>query len=130
MITITLGTKVLYYETPAIVVSHKNNMGMFLIATNTKPTCWGWDTDSYNYTDLKKSFIKSISSDDIKNYKWYWWVQADDSRCVLDDIIISPNQVCIGCNLLSPHVKPNINDKFVCVACRFLADLDGVALGG
>jgi hypothetical protein len=91
----------------------------------------GWGRDSCDFDCIKRSPNRKKLIHNFYEYNYFWWVGYNDGNyAIVSAVIISPNQVCIGCNLPSPHVKPNIKDKFACVACRFLADLDGVALGG
>lgn len=58
-----------------------------------------------------------------KRYKYFQWVAAETIVSIVP-AIISPNQVCIGCNLPAPHTKPNQpEDKFRCDFCTVMSDL-------
>jgi hypothetical protein len=60
----------------------------------------------------------------LQEYKHYNWLLPYFIVNVKDNIVVSPDQFCIGCNLPSPHIKPNLPDnKFQCISCKVLGEL-------
>lgn len=74
--------------------------------------------DRYSGTEFNviPAYIKNMP------YEWFKWFMGNFTVKVIE-AIISPDQVCIGCNLPSPHVKPNLDNKFQCVSCKVLETL-------
>lgn len=123
---VPLGTEINYQGVDTTIVGRHIN-GNLLIGWTRKNNYFGWAIEVYSYLMTDKQLEKVP---DFNSYAWFHWVVGSETCLVIQKQMISPNQVCIGCNLPAPHVKPNVDDKFVCAPCKFLRELDGGSGGG
>jgi len=126
-----IGTRVLYEYTSSEATMLGYYGGYAVIGWEEKPTnsvgSIGWHRTSPNFTTM----VGNVDiREDFDKMNWFYWISKTSMVEVLEDKILNANQVCVGCNLPAPHASPNVGDKFICIACKFFADLDAVASGG
>jgi hypothetical protein len=125
VLDVPVGTDVSYNNVVSKIIAHCGDN--ILLGWKTKPMGMGWSRTHDNFKYLQDDCKLRIGDE----YHWFWYIGYYDSVEVLEETIINGNQVCMGCNLPAPHKAPNVGaDKFICVACEFLSDLDAVAAGG
>lgn len=93
-------------------IAWKENNDLGGLASYVKNGLGRWSKNPESYVMIPES----------KDYIYYKWIGAD-IRVKVIDCIISPNQVCAGCNLPAPHAKPNVSDIYVCKSCEFIGTL-------
>jgi hypothetical protein len=127
---VAIGTKVIcqYSNSPATMLGFYG--GYVVLGWEERPMeggGTGWNRTNGNFTAMVRDITIGKEYDHIN---WFYWVGRSCTVEMFEQAIINPNQVCAGCNLPAPHTNPNVGDKFVCVACKFLADLDAVSANG
>jgi hypothetical protein len=98
--------------------------------TRTGERCIAWkgykhfgqrDIPSHSHRWTVSDNYEMIPS--YKEFRYYKWVTPDFIVQIID-MIISPDQKCIGCDLPAPHAKSNTKDnKFQCISCKVLREL-------
>ena len=99
------------------------------IFSGSSEMCVVWNNGTYSgygltslagWTEDKASYVMH---DNFHKYGLYKWIEPRTQAKVIQDIIISPDQVCSSCKLPAPHVKPNFGDVFVCKFCEVINSL-------
>lgn len=100
----------------------------------TSDVCIGWNFVDTVYSALVADAVKVWKSNtdkynmskNINMYKYYAWVSSNYIVQLVESLIISANQTCMGCSLPAPHCKANMPDnKFQCISCKVLLDIGG-----
>ena len=92
-------------------------IGFYCGLTESKHDQYFEDDVVYYNTRLYAS-IETIR----KNFKYVKWLTFGDIECTLIDQY--EKQVCCACKRPAPHVKPNLNDQYICEVCATLSQLD------
>lgn len=75
--------------------------------------------------DARRSDVDHITEyiQDIRKFKFGYWIPSSYECNLLIKQIISPEQKCISCNKNAPHVVPNMGNFYICNFCKVLKEL-------